>query len=49
MHSAQAGCESFNEAAVGFIARHDRYVLEETVGQVTDEMTVAIIVYGHAL
>lgn len=49
MLSAQAGCESFNTAAVGFFARHDWYVLEETVEQVTDEMTVAIIVFGHAL
>ena len=49
MQSAQAGCESFNTAAIGFFDRQDWYVLEETVERLADDMNVAIIVFGHSL
>ncbi|MGB5538872.1 MAG: GNAT family N-acetyltransferase [Gammaproteobacteria bacterium] len=49
MPSAQAGCETFNAAAVGFFNKQGWYVLDETVEQLADDTNIAIIVFGHSL
>jgi ribosomal-protein-alanine N-acetyltransferase len=46
LQSAQAGCESFNEAAIGFYNHHGWQVLDETVENIEPGLNIGVIVYG---
>ena len=49
MDSVQAGCESFNEAAIGFYGHHGWNVIDETVETIVPGLDVGVITYGYRI
>ena len=49
MNSVQAGCESFNEAAIRFYDHLGWHVIDETVETIVPGLNVGVITYGYQL
>lgn len=46
MDSAQAGCESFNQAAIDFYTHNDWHVIDEAVETIVPGLNVGVITFG---
>jgi len=49
LHSAQAGCETFNTAAIAYFRKQGWYVRENTREPPGEGVSNGIIVFGYAL
>ena len=49
MDSVQAGCESFNEPAIGFYDDRGWHVIDETVETIVPGLDVGVITYGYRI
>ena len=49
MNSVQAGCESFNDAAIGFYGHHGWHVIDEAVETIVPGLDVGVITYGYRI
>lgn len=49
MDSAQAGCESFNQAAIDFYTNNGWHVIDEAVETIVPGLDVGVITYGYRI